>query len=87
MSSVRWTGSFLQFLWLVMKFQMLRCVYLQGEVHVTWGVNDVDQMLVPGASGSSRSDGDASLLLLSHPVHSGSPLMHLPNLVCLASVI
>ncbi|KAA6417931.1 MAG: hypothetical protein FRX49_12089 [Trebouxia sp. A1-2] len=31
--------------------------------------------------GSSRSDGDASLLLLSHPVHSGSALMHLPNLV------
>lgn len=69
------------------QFQMLSCVYLQGEVHMTRGVNDVDQVLVPGAGGSSRSDGDASLLLLSHPVHSGSALMHLPDLVCLASVV
>ena len=59
---------------------------LKSEVHVTRGVNDVDEMLVPGASSGSRGDGDASLLLLSHPVHSGAALMHHTNLVCLASV-
>ena len=61
-------------------------IHLQSEVHVTWGVNDVDEMLVPGAGGGSRGDGDASFLLLSHPVHGGAPLMHLPNLVSLARV-
>ena len=59
--------------------------HLQGEVNMTRRVDDVDEVLVPGASGGSRGDGDPPLLLLGHPVHGGSSLMHLPNLVCLAS--
>ena len=59
---------------------------LKSEIHVTGGVDDVDEVLVPSASSGGRSDGDASLLLLSHPVHGGPSLVHLPNLVCFASV-
>ena len=53
---------------------------------MTGGVNDVDEVLVPGAGGGSRGDSDASLLLLSHPIHGGASFMHLPNLVGLTSV-
>lgn len=60
--------------------------YLQSEVYVTRGINDVDEMLVPSAGGGSRGDCDASLLLLSHPVHGGASLVHLPNLVGLTRV-
>lgn len=53
---------------------------------MTGGVNDVDEVLVPGAGGGSRGDGDTSLLLLGHPVHSRTSLMHLPNFVGLPRV-
>lgn len=53
---------------------------------MTGGVNDVDEVLVPSAGSGSRGDSDASLLLLSHPVHGGTSLMHLPNLVSLTRV-
>mmetsp|Transcript_23154 Transcript_23154/g.50833 ORF Transcript_23154/g.50833 Transcript_23154/m.50833 type:complete len:564 (+) Transcript_23154:1196-2887(+) len=60
---------------------------LEGEVHVARGVNDVDTVALPCASGGSSRDGDTTLLLLDHPVHGGSALMHLSNLVALASVV
>ena len=60
--------------------------HLQSEVHVTGGVNNVDEVLVPSAGSGSRGDGDASLLFLGHPVHGGASLMHLPNLVGLTRV-
>ena len=60
--------------------------HLQSEVNVTGSVDNVDEVLVPSAGGGSRGDGDASLLLLSHPVHGSTSLMHLPNLVGLTSV-
>ena len=42
---------------------------LDREVHMTWGVDDVDPHALPMAGGSGRGDRDATLLLLLHPVH------------------
>lgn len=61
--------------------------HLQGEVHVSWGVNDVDAVVVPHAGGCCCCDGDTTLLLLDHPVHGGSALVHLSNLVALTGVV
>ena len=59
---------------------------LNGEVHVTRGVDDVDAGTFPEASGRGARDGDAALLLLLHPVHGGSALMGLADLVVDAGV-
>ena len=48
---------------------------LHGEVHVTGGVDDVDTVAKPLASGSGRLDGDAAFLLLCHKVHGGAALV------------
>src|SRR5207237_4878438 len=58
---------------------------LHREVNVAGRVNDVDAMLdafaLPEAGGGGAGDCDAALLLLLHPVHRGSPLVHLADLV------
>ena len=59
-------------------------------VKSTWpaGVDDVDAVLVelsihalPEARGRRRRDGDATFLLLFHPVHHGRAVVHLADLV------
>ena len=60
---------------------------LDGEIDVARRVDDVDALVVPVSSGRGRRDGDAALLLLLHPVHGGSAVMHLADLVALAGVI
>ena len=42
---------------------------------------------VPVAGGRGGGDGDATLLLLLHPVHRRAALVHLANLVRLAGVV
>ena len=58
---------------------------LHREVNVAGRINDVDAVLdafaLPEAGGGGAGDGDAALLLLLHPVHRGSPLVHLADLV------
>ena len=44
-------------------------------------VDDVNTQVVPEAGGGSGGDGNAALLLLLHPVHDGSALVHLTHLV------
>ena len=58
-----------------------RALDLDGEVDVTGGVDDVDLVLLPPAGGRSRGDRDATLLLLLHPVHRGSAVVDLTDLV------
>ena len=48
---------------------------------MTWGVNDVDLVFFPETGGGSGGNGDASLLLLLHPVHGGGTVVHLTDLV------
>ena len=67
-----------------------RTLHLDGEVHVSRGINQVNLILmvlvVPERRGSGRGDGDTALLLLDHPVHGGAALVHLADFVGLARV-
>ena len=64
-----------------------RAFHLDGEVHVARGVDDIDDATLPLAGGHRRSDGDAALLLLGHPVHDRGAVVHLAHLVGAAGVI
>ena len=68
-------------------------LYLNGEVHVPGGVDDIDAVLVelgihalPETGGRRRGNGNTPLLLLLHPVHGGRTIVHLTNLVGQAGV-
>ena len=60
-----------------------RILYYTGVNHK---IDDVDSVILPVTGGSSRSNGDTSLLLLSHPVHGSRTLMGLTQLVGLTGV-
>ena len=64
-----------------------RTLDFNREVDVAGGVDDVDAVIVPEAGGCRRGDRDATLLLLLHPVHRRSAIMHFADLVGLAGVI
>jgi len=54
-------------------------LHLRGEVNVSWGVYDVNLMLVPEAGHCGRSDGDSSFPLLLHPIGDGGAIIHVPH--------
>src|SRR5581483_4821765 len=58
-----------------------RALDLDGEVHVSGGIDDVDAVVTPGAGGGGGGDGDAALPLLLHPVHHRVSLVDLADLV------
>jgi len=58
-----------------------RALHFDREVDVTRRVDDVDAAIAPERRGRSGRDGDAALLLLDHPVHDRSAVMHLTDLV------
>ena len=71
-----------------------RALDLDGEVDVTWRVDDVDPVLFAlaffGAPETGRRRGrdrDPALLLLLHPVHGRGALVDLADLVGFAGVI
>ncbi len=48
---------------------------------MTWGVDDVDLVVIPETGGRCGGNGDAALLLLLHPVHRGSTIVDLTDFV------
>ncbi len=62
-------------------------LYLGGKIDVTRRIDNVDGDVAPLAGGGGRSDGDAALLLLLHPVHDGRAFMHFADLVRAAGVV
>ena len=71
-----------------------RTLHLDGEVDVSRGVDDVDPVFrigkvhaFPEGGHGSGGDGDATLLLLFHPVGGGRAIMHFTQLVVHAGVI
>ncbi len=63
-------------------------LHLDGEVHVAGGVDDVEAVLgvghvhaLPEAGRGGGRDRDAALLLLLHPVHGRSAVVHFADLV------
>ena len=64
-----------------------RALNFNGEVNVARSVNDVDSVFLPETGGCGGSDGNTSLLLLSHPVHGCGTVMSLTDFVVNAGVI
>ena len=71
-----------------------RAVHFHGEIHVTWGIYNVEMIFlcissrfsifsweVPLTSGGSRLDSDSTLSFLLHPVHGRSSIMYFPYFV------
>ena len=59
---------------------------LDGKIDVAGSVDDVETIVLPVAGRRGRGDGDAALLLLSHPVHGGGAFMRLADLAVLARI-
>lgn len=51
-----------------------------GEIDVSWSIDDVDVVVLPSTVGSSRLDGDALLSLEIHGVHLGADTILATNL-------
>ena len=64
-----------------------RTLDFNGEVNMTRGIDDIDAGIAPVAGGCGGGDGDATLLLLLHPVHGRSTLMGLTYLVVDAGIV
>ena len=58
-----------------------------GEVDVAGRVDDVETLVLPEGRRRGRRDGDAALLLLLHPVHGRSAVVHFADLMRLAGII
>ena len=58
-----------------------RALHLDREVHMAWGIDDVQTLVLPEAGGGGRRDRDAPLLLLLHPVHCSRAIMDFTDLV------
>ena len=65
-----------------------RAFDFDGEVYVSGGIDDIDSEFIelvihasPEACRRRRCDRDAALLLLLHPIHGGSTVVHLTYLV------
>src|SRR5690554_4931933 len=70
-----------------------RTFNFDSEVNVAWCVDNVNSVLwaltifgIPETGGSSRGNGNTTLLLLLHPVHGGRTFMGLADLVRLARI-
>ena len=68
-----------------------RTLHFDGEVDVAGRVNDVDFVgliiKVPENRCCGRGDGDATFLLLNHPVHGGGAVVNLTYLMAASGVI
>ena len=56
-------------------------LHLNGEVHVAGGVDDVELGALPVAGGGRGGNGNTAFLFLLHPVHGGSAIVSLTDLV------
>src|SRR5207344_1340833 len=64
-----------------------RTLDFNGEIDVAGGVDNVEALAFPERGGRGGGDGDATLLLLLHPVHRRGTFVHFADLVALAGVI
>ena len=60
-------------------------VDLNSEIDVTWGINDVQLVIVPKTGRRSGLNCDPALLLLFHEVRRRRPFMYLTDFVDFAS--
>ena len=60
---------------------------LDGEIDVTRCIDNIDPMVTPQAGRRRRSNRDAALLFLDHPVHGRGSFVHLTEFVVDPGVI
>ena len=58
-----------------------RTLDLDREIHMPRRIDDVDSMILPKTGRRRRSDRNAALLLLHHPIHRRRAVVHLADLV------
>ena len=67
-----------------------RTLHLYGKVHVARSVYQIDlkdlACIMPESCGGGGGNGDTPFLLLDHPVHGGSTVVHLTDLMRLARI-
>jgi hypothetical protein len=64
-----------------------RTLNLDGEIHMTGRIDDVDPVVAPQTSRSRGSDRNATFLLLDHPIHGRGALVDLADFVVVPRVI
>ena len=68
-----------------------RPFYFDGKIDMARSINDVEPVVfvvvIPVNGGSCRGDGNATLLLLHHPIHGGRTIVHLSKLIIDAGII
>ncbi len=64
-----------------------RALDFDGEVDVAGGVDDVEALVLPEGGRRGGRDGDAALLLLLHPIHGRSAVVHFADLMRFAGII
>ena len=64
-----------------------RTLDFNREVNVAGSIDDVQALLVPVSCRRSRRNGDATLLLLLHPIHRRGTFVHFADFVALAGII
>ena len=63
-----------------------RTLNFNRKVNVSGGVDNIDTMVFPETCGSSRSNGNTTLLLLSHPVHGSAAVVSFTHLTVYTGV-
>ncbi len=58
-----------------------------GEVHVAGRIDNIHPMIAPEAGRCRRRNRNTALLLLDHPVHRGSTVVHFTDLIVDTGVI
>ncbi len=68
-----------------------RTFYLNGKINVSRGIDDIDAVFlvvkIPGNSGGSRSNRNAALLFLYHPVHGSRAIMNFAEFIITSGII
>ena len=64
-----------------------RPFHFGGEINVSGGVDDINDVVVPGGADSGGGDGYAALPFLGHPIGGGVAVVNLADLVGLAGII
>ena len=64
-----------------------RTLYLNGKIHVSGSIDNIDAVSLPLGCSRSRSNRNTALLPLNHPVHGSRPLMGFANLVYPSRII
>ncbi|MBA7703344.1 hypothetical protein ES703_112129 [subsurface metagenome] len=62
-------------------------LYFSSKIHMPWGINNIDTVVLPITGSSRRHNSNTALLFLLHPIHHCCSFIHSTNLIGTASII